>query len=478
MAKEEKKTAPARKRPPRPKTSLKKAVRKTASSTGRSPKKTATSKVSSTRREKTRKSPEKPSFRAEIERFVNNIESLTKALETTMAAMSDLFQKSADSMDKFIDSKVVRRKEKDGSEAIRIKPPYLSQFMRHVKALSSSSLAVSNIPQIFLCSLVHKYDAYLGRLLRGAFLLKPELLSASQKSITFADLTSFRSLAAARVSIIEKEVESVIRDSHVDHFDWMEKRFGIPLRKDLAAWIDFVEITERRNLFVHCDGIVSSQYLAVCKQQGVTLKEGLKPGDQLQVDEEYFRKAFDCIFEIGVKLGHVLWRKLQTGDIKNADQALHTTGYELLAEERYALTKMLLIFATETLKKTSSDEIRRFNLINLAIAQQFSGEAGQCNELLDGEDWTACSPKFRLAVAVLKHRYAEAATIMKDIGSKGEVSRGDYSTWPLFKAFRKSKEFLDAYHRLFGEEFVLPEELDLPSKKPTKRSMRRSKPRA
>jgi len=119
--------------------------------------------------------------------------------------------------------------------------------------------------------LVHKYDAYLGRLLRVAFYIRPEILAASDKTLTYTDLASFKSLSAARESLIEREVESVIRDSHIDHFNWMEKRFDLPLRKDLEVWPKFVEITERRNLFVHCDGIVSSQYLSVCKAHGVQL---------------------------------------------------------------------------------------------------------------------------------------------------------------------------------------------------------------
>ena len=128
---------------------------------------------------------------------------------------------------------------------------------------------------------------------------------------------------------------------------------------------------------------------------------------------------------------------------------------------------MILHFATNTLKNTSSDNIRRINLINLCIAHKFSGDEKSCNSVLDSEDWTACGPQFRLAVAVLKDDFKNAVAIMDSIGKNGSVSREDYSTWPLFKIFRKSKEFLATYRKLFGEEFVLPEGIDVPAKKPS-----------
>jgi len=418
--------------------------------------------------------PKEPSFDREISSFVSHIESLSKAIEPTMSAMLESAKKSSEALNTFFKKKGVRRLKEDGSESIMIKPTDLHQFERNLKAFTSASLAVTNIPQIFLCSMVHKYDAYLGKLLRVAFTVKPEILAASEKTLTYADLSRFQSLASARESLIEQEIESILRDSHFDHFKWMEKRFDLPLRKDLEVWTRFIEVTERRNLFVHCDGVISSQYLAVCRKHDCKLDNNIKAGDQLRVDSKYFSQAFDCMFEIGIKLGHVLWRKLQPDDINLADKALQNTGYELLVEERYELAKMILRFATETLKNVSSDQIRRTNLINLCSAHKFSGDQESCDSALDSEDWSACAPEFQLAVAVQKDDFAQAAAIMKTIGKDGGVSREDYSTWPLFKIFRESKEFLASYRKLFGEKFVLPEEIDIQTKS-TKAPKRRSK---
>lgn len=416
------------------------------------------------------------SFGDVIQQFMEQVESLSNASDMTMKMMKEAVNKAVKCFTSFMGVKGVRILEKTGSQSYQIKPEDFASFKTYYRDMQSCLLSLRNVPRMFLCSLVHHYDAYLGRLLRTAFLVKPDLLSASKRQLSFAELTALSSITAAREYIIEKEVESVIRDGHADQFDWMESRFALSLRNELTAWPRFIEITERRNLFVHCDGVVSSQYLAVCAKHGVSLTDGIKTGDEIGVVKDYLRQAVECILEIGVKLGHVLWRKLQPDRLKEADRALHMAAYDVLAEERYTLAKVLLHFAVDTLKKQSSEDIRCMNMINLAIAHNFSGEREQALAILKTKDWSASEEKFKLAVAVLEHRYTDAMRMMHTIGARGSISRVSYSSWPLFKEFRKRKEFLAAYRDLFGEEFVLPKtELEgayehAEAKEPTKAS--------
>ena len=49
------------------------------------------------------------------------------------------------------------------------------------------------------------------------------------------------------------------------------------------------------------------------------LDDDIEVGKRIEVTPDYFEKAYYCIFEIGVKLAHVLWRKHQPEDLENAD---------------------------------------------------------------------------------------------------------------------------------------------------------------
>lgn len=302
-------------------------------------------------------------------------------------------------------------------------------------------------------SLVSHYDYFLGKLLQHLFTLRPELLSAVDRQITFTELTDFPSIEAAREYVVEKEIETVMRKSHPDQFLWMETRFDLPLRTDLPIWPQFVELAERRNLFVHTGGVVSSQYLAVCAAHGVQQETDFAVGDVLEVSPSYFKNACSCLLEISTKLAQVLWRKIDPESMEIADRSLIEVTYELMEIENYELSKTLLDFGVNTLKRHSSDEDRRILLVNLAQSYKWLGEPETCNEILDEEDWSSCSDKFKLGVAVLHDEFDEAAKIMMRIGPEGEVTEADYKTWPLFQEFRKSEQLESAFEEVFGKPF-------------------------
>src|SRR5262249_33941500 len=127
---------------------------------------------------------------------------------------------------------------------------------------------LEQLPQIFLIGMVSAYDAFFAHLVRIIFLTRPELLSSSEKHISFKDLTLLGSVEAARDLMVEKEVDTLMRDSHADQIEWIEKKLSMTLRADLPIWPKFIEICERRNLFTHTDGRVTDQYLKICKQHG------------------------------------------------------------------------------------------------------------------------------------------------------------------------------------------------------------------
>src|SRR5262249_20380427 len=155
----------------------------------------------------------------------------------------------------------------------------------------------AQLPQVMVVGLVSAYDAFLAHLLRAVFSIHPETVLTSEKSIKFSDLINYSSIEEARSSLIEREIDTVIRSSHHDQFAWMEQRFSIPLRDNLAVWPKFIELCERRNLLSHTGGTVSAQYLAVCKAHGVDVV-GLKLGQKLIVTSEYLAEAVRTVYEI------------------------------------------------------------------------------------------------------------------------------------------------------------------------------------
>jgi len=407
-----------------------------------------------------------PSFDKELNTFIAHIASLSSTLQIAMKAVSDAFNSTLQTLKEF-EKENITFQEINGKKATLVRAESAQQFEDLNKQLRAYGLAFKTIPRSYIMALISQYDAFLGRLIRVIFLTKPELLNSSDRNLTFSQLVEFDSVEDAKEFILEKEIEGVLRKSHADQFQWMESKFDMPLRKGLDAWTTFVEVTERRNLFVHTGGVVSSQYLKVCAEHKVDLGK-VSIGDELGVSREYFEKAYNVIFEIGFKLAHVLWRKFSPENLPEADGNLISIGYDILHEENYPLTKMIFDFAAQTLKnKYSSDESRRIMIVNRALAYKWSGDDKKAKGFITQEDWSATRTRFRLAEAVLLDNFEDSYEIMKEIGkNSNEVTKKDYRDWPLFKAIKKNPQFLEVFQEIFSEPYNKVEQRDaeLPDK--------------
>lgn len=270
----------------------------------------------------------------------------------------------------------------------------------------------------------------------------------------------FSNLDAAREYIIEKEVEAVIRKSHAEQFSWLKEKLGTPFNKELKSWPAFIELTERRNLFVHCDGCVSSQYLNVCSEYKCDIAPQLRVGDQLDVAPKYFREAYQCIYEIGVKLAHVIWRKLSPDHLEGSDKNIIGMSYSLIEKRQYDIAIRLLDFFTQSQMKHASDSDRRMMIINRAQAYKWSKDNENCQKILASVDWSASEDKFKLAVAVLQDRYDDAYSLMRRLKHDDSFHRVFYKDWPLFKGLRKQEGFASIYEECYGEPFNVQQKTD------------------
>lgn len=386
----------------------------------------------------------------EVNLFIKQIDSLDETLPLTLLAIKVGYEAAYKAYREFVDNYCEIESGPEG-ESVKVPSDFSGRYKRLESRMENALLASEAVPRSFIVSLISSYDAFLGGLIRDLFFVKPDILSASERNITFSDLVGFGSVEEARRYIVEKEVETVLRKSHSEQFDWLENKFGLPLRKDLEIWPNFIEVTERRNLFVHNRGIVSNHYLDVCRKHGVEFDVEPQIGEQLSVPTDYFISAFETIFEMGVKLAHVLWRKVQPQDLEKADSNLIAVGYDLLSEERFALARRVLDFSTTTLKRFASDQNRLMLVVNQAQAYKWSDDMDTVRSILANEDWSTRSDDFRLAEAVLLDDLDKANDIVRRVGTTGNVKKSHYREWPLFRAYRESEAFQLVFEEVFQE---------------------------
>ncbi len=245
-----------------------------------------------------------------LDQYCRELESLRNSFRQVMTLLGMLFIKTNKEMGKFIDDYGKDKVKELSAIKFTLDVDKMADFDRLRKEMNSVRSATRLMPRNFIVALICCYDSFFGKILRYIFMVRPQILDSSERTLKYSDLLEFADIPEAREYLVEKEVESAIRKSHVEHFAWLEKKLKTSFNKNLRSWPDFVELTERRNLFVHTDGVVSSQYLQVCKQHKCDMDTNIKTGMLLDVSKEYFENAYRYLYEIGFKLGHVIWRRL------------------------------------------------------------------------------------------------------------------------------------------------------------------------
>jgi len=406
---------------------------------------------------------ENPKIHRYLEAFTRNVDALIDSLPLVMTVAEGTRQETQNAFKEYLEAHGTKTNEDEEKTSYELSGEHDRVAARKKRNVDRVNATAKILPQSYVVSLISEYDAFLGSVLKEIYTAKPELLNSSERQLKFSELIEFGSIEEAREFVLEKEIETILRQSHADQFKALEAKFDVKLTKGLEVWPVFIELTERRNLYVHTSGVVSRQYRSVCGKHGVVLDESQELGKCLELDGKYLSKAYACIYEIGFKLANVLWMKVFPSDRENADESIIDITYELLVDNRYKLARKLLDFSLDTIKAHHDEAAKRVLMINRAIACKYSGDTAGAIAILDSVDWSALSEEYQLAVAVLHDENEKAITIMKRVGSTGKVGALQYKEWPLFRDFRLLPEFSSAYEEIFGEKFTVIEEVKSPA---------------
>ncbi len=245
-------------------------------------------------------------------------------------------------------------------------------------------------------------------------------------------------------------------ESHFAQISYLQKKNIITIPDNDIILKTFIEMTERRNLFVHTDGLVSRQYIDNCKIHKIPENMQEKFGEKLDISDNYFKLCADSLLELGMRLGHSIWRKLIADELISQNRHYSEACYSLIQEGAYNVAVNLAEFSLSPPMKFDNEPSRRQMIVNLAQAYKWLGNSEKCHATLSREDWSGSRDPFLLAIAVLQDDFPKAAKIMRHIGKVGEVQKHEYLDWPLFKEFRKSSDFRKSFADIYGgdEEIV------------------------
>jgi hypothetical protein len=296
-----------------------------------------------------------------------------------------------------------------------------------------------------LIVLVSTFEGVIAKVIQAYYERYPQALSGDDRTITLTDLRASSSIEEAERRIIEKEVDAVLRDNTSNQLSYLTKKLKVELTAALRLTSQLVEISQRRNLYVHNSGIANRYYIDQVDADLVQ-RYGVVNGEGISLSSEYLLAAIDTMEAVATAIIQSSWRKWEPEDGEAADGFLVQMIYEALREHEYAYVGLFTELAT-LMKFYSTDIVLRILTINHAIALRENGQSGRVSEVIDRLDWSAASPKFVLAVHVLRDQKPQFLELLPKAIACGDMKHKDLSEWPLFKPWRGETWFDDAVAR-------------------------------
>ncbi|MDL1989052.1 MAG: hypothetical protein LWX08_15710 [Deltaproteobacteria bacterium] len=341
--------------------------------------------------------------------------------------------------------------DNDSSEKIIVIKNILDTHVK-IDRINKSEL-LSDLATGHFLTLFATFDAFTGDLLTAVYAKKPELFNSLDRSMSISEMLTYGNVDDIKKIILASEIEAFRRKSYLQQFQALENRFVLNLRK-FKNWSKFVECGQRRNLFSHCDGRVSEQYISICNDNEFKLPEDTIVGSKLKLSTEYLFNSCNLIIEVILKLGQTIWRKLLPQELEEADKQLISIQYDFLRQSDWRCAIMAGDYAV-SLPNYASTVNSIILMINHIIALKNCKLDDQVNKLLDSQDWSALCNDFRIAEKVLREDYDAALDIMEKIGMKGDfIDEHAYHVWPLFREFRQTEQFLKGYKKVYGYDFA------------------------
>lgn len=295
-----------------------------------------------------------------------------------------------------------------------------------------------------LITLVSQFETLLSELIGAFFLRHPAALSA-EKSLKLSELRIFESIQEAERYLIDKEVDGIIREGLAKSTDFFQRQ-KVDLKAIQQEQEMLTEVFQRRNTFVHNNGVVDRDYLTKVDSAYIRSKR-IQLNNRLRISPQYLQETIETVWLVGAFLTQQCWRKWEKTEHELADKFVSDFMYDTLIDERFGLIiKAARIFSDLKISEPFNTTIT----INHAIALRELGQHEKMNKLL--KRIKAATNLHKLAIYILYGQADKAFELLPSIVEEVEydAERRRMRNWPLFKYLRNDSRFISAFEATGG----------------------------
>lgn len=145
------------------------------------------------------------------------------------------------------------------------------------------------------------------------------------------------------------------------------------------------------------------------------------------------------------------WQKQFPRSILESFGAVVEVSYSLIKDNHPEVASRLLEYGLKVKSKGADEEKTKMMIVNLAISYRASGNSKKSDDLIDGTDWSASTPQFKLCAAAVKGDIEKSISLLEAAKISDGLSLWEIREWPAFRWIVKNEEFKVACENIFGE---------------------------
>lgn len=295
-----------------------------------------------------------------------------------------------------------------------------------------------------LVNLISTVECYLGNVLKRYFLeykgeIIGKLIESKDKVYTINELEMFESIESAKEYIIDKKIENLIRGSFEDWYKFLKEKMSLSMGYMNNDYDTMVEIFQRRNIFMHNDGIINRIYISNTEPQ---VRYDGKIGESIRLTKEYLENAINILEKNFVLIAFELWKKREKDD-KSRGAFFAQLSVKYMMQERWTLLESATIFIVSD--SAVADSVKKMSKINLWLAQKKLGKMNV--DEVRKEDFSALTVDYQICKHALLEEYLDAVKLIDKALDTEQITVKTLYEWPVLEELRMDKSFKDLLAR-------------------------------
>ncbi|MFI8493312.1 hypothetical protein ACIGC1_10435 [Peribacillus butanolivorans] len=380
---------------------------------------------------------EKTSFR--LEKKENTLEALTSIKQVLELASNENKQDEISSKVNIKEQLLelgVEITEEDGRTTIGFKDREFAENFQRV--LNIGDLTQRQIEMVYrnsLTSLMIYFENLVSNIIKQRLQLFPNSFNPNEKSIKYGDLIQFENLSDALDHLIDNEVIGIMYGGFKSWVTYLNKA-GVKTKKVDILLEEINEAYNRRNLFVHNDGVINNVYLNKVNSK---FTKGLSKGAPIHITEMYLKGAIEAVKKYGVLLLLESWNSFGgENESEERKQYVEEIAYEALKKGQWEFAKHLYEFIFDDTEQFGTKTTCQ---INIWLCEKMVGKYDDIKDDIISCDVSGLKTQYKLCLLALLE---ENDTFFKLLEKEPDsLNKRELAEWPILASIRKDKRTED-----------------------------------